>query len=65
MNDDKNAILRSILNEIDAKKYLLQVATKYGIPRQEVEITKLQLKQYEEALSEYLERHRDLNAHNS
>lgn len=56
MNDDKDAELRSILNEIDAKKYLLRVANKYGIPREEIEATKIQLKQYEEDLEEYYRR---------
>ena len=57
MNDDKEISLRIILNEIDAKKYLLRVAKKYGIPRGEIEETKLQLKEYEAALKEYKERH--------
>ena len=50
MNDDKEIGLRSILNEIDAKEYLLRVAKDYGIPREEIEITKKQLAQYEEEL---------------
>ena len=57
LNDDKGLTLRNILNEIDAKKYFLQVSRKYGIPREEIEITKLHLKQYSEALKTYLERH--------
>ena len=57
LNDDKEISLRTILNEIDAKKYLLRVADKYGIPRGETEETKLQLKEYEAALKEYKERH--------
>lgn len=57
LNNDKSEPLSSWLNEIDAKKYLLQVSRKYGIPREEIKITKLQLKQYEEALKTYLERH--------
>ena len=56
MNDDKEIGLRSILNEIDAKKYLLRVAKKYGIPREEIEATKIQLQMYKEALKEYKER---------
>ena len=47
MNDDKKEPLRSWLNEIDAKRYLLRVADKYKIPREEIEITKTQLKEYE------------------
>ena len=53
MNDDKEIGLRSILNEIDAKKYLLRVAKKYGIPREEIETTIIQLAEYEEYLSKY------------
>lgn len=54
MNDDKEAGLRSILNEIDAKEYLLRVAKRYGIPREEIEATKIQLRQYKEELGKYL-----------
>ena len=57
MNDDKESSLRTILNEIDAKEYLLRVASKYGIPREEIEATKIQLEQYKKDLSEYNERH--------
>ena len=57
MNDDKETNLRTILNEIDAKKHLLQIAEKYGIPRGEIEITKIQLRDYEAALKQYTERH--------
>ena len=59
MNDDKEIGLRTLLNEIDAKEYLLRVAKKYKIPREEVEETKRQLKEYEAALKEYNERHSD------
>ena len=52
MNDDKEIGLKSILNEIDAKKYLLRVADKYRIPREEIEATKIQLAEYEQALKE-------------
>ena len=61
MNDDKEIVLRTILNEIDAKKYLLRVAKKYGIPREEIEATKIQLAQYEKELKEYKERHGEPN----
>ena len=53
MNDDKEQRLRTILNEIDAKKYLLNVADKYNIPRSEIEETKEHLKYYENALDNY------------
>lgn len=37
---------RIILNEIDAKEYLLSVADKYNIPKDETELTKKQLQSY-------------------
>lgn len=52
MNDDKETGLRSILNEIDAKQYLLKIAKKYKIPRNETELTKRQLKAYQLQLAE-------------
>ena len=55
MNDDKPSRLREILNEIDAKEYLLRVATQYQIPREEIEETKIQLEQYEKDLKNYYE----------
>ncbi|MCD7959479.1 MAG: hypothetical protein LUF89_08415 [Ruminococcus sp.] len=33
LNNDKDIILQSILNEIDAKEYLIANAKKYKIPR--------------------------------
>jgi len=56
MNDDKPAPLRTVLNEIDAKEYLLRVADKYGIPREEIEATRKQLVQYKKELKEYYQR---------
>ncbi|MBO5198051.1 MAG: phage minor capsid protein [Lachnospiraceae bacterium] len=53
MNDDKGEPLRSILNEIDAKQYLLDNADKYRIPRNEIELTERQLKSYKQQLEEY------------
>ena len=53
LNDDKDTTLRSILNEIDAKKHLLEIASNYGIPREEIAETELQLKQYEKELQAY------------
>ena len=52
-NDDKDVELRTILNEIDAKEYLLRVVKKYKIPREEIEETKKQLEEYLKALEEY------------
>lgn len=53
MNNDKTEPLRSILNEIDAKQYLLENADKYKIPRNEIELTKRQLEAYQQQLEEY------------
>ena len=55
MNDDKDAPLRTLLNEIDAKKHLLSISKKYKIPRSETELTEKQLKSYQELLEEYME----------
>lgn len=46
LNNDKPEPLRSILNEIDAKEYLIKNAKKFKIPRKEIELTKRQLKSY-------------------
>lgn len=53
MNNDKGEPLRSLLNEIDAKRYLLDNAEKYRIPRKEIELTKQQLSSYQQILEEY------------
>lgn len=46
--------MRTILNEIDAKQYLLDNAQKFSIPRSETELTQEQLKFYKEKLTEFL-----------
>lgn len=53
MNADKDVILRTILNEIDAKKFILRNAKKYGVPRAEVEEITAHLEQYTKELEEY------------
>lgn len=53
MNDDKGEPLRTILNEIDAKQYLLDNAAKYKIPRNELELTQKQLESYQKQLEMY------------
>ena len=40
--------------EIDAQKYLLSLSEKYKIPKEEVELTKFNLSNYEKDLEEYL-----------
>lgn len=44
LNPDKREPLRTILNEIEAKKYLIEYSKKYKIPRNEIETTKHHLK---------------------
>lgn len=53
INDDKGEPLRTILNEIDAKQYLLDNAAKYKIPRNELELTQKQLESYQKQLETY------------
>lgn len=55
LNDDKGEPLRTFLNEIDAKKYIINNASKYNVPRNEVELAKKELEYYENKLSEYKE----------
>lgn len=57
LNSDKDAVLRGILNEIDAKRYLLDNVQTYRIPRKETEDTIRQLKIYEQMLVEWKENH--------
>ena len=54
LNSDKSEPLRTILNEIEAKKYLLENSKKYKIPRNEIETTKKHLESYEEELIKYV-----------
>jgi hypothetical protein len=53
MNADKDVILRTILNEIDVKKFILRNAKKYGVPRAEIEEITAHLEQYTKELEEY------------
>lgn len=53
LNADKESILRTILNEIDAKKFILRNAKKYGVPRTEIEEITAHLEQYMKELEEY------------
>lgn len=50
MNSDKPYDLREVLNEIDAKEYLLKNVKKYKIPRIETEEAEALLRQYLEEL---------------
>ena len=56
LNSDKPHELRIILNEIDAKKYLIENAKKFKIPRAETELTKQQLASYIKQLEDWYKR---------
>ena len=45
----------ALLNEIDAKQYLLKNAQKYKMPRNEIELTEKQLLSYQQQLKEIME----------
>lgn len=53
MNGNIPEPLRTYLNEIDAKEYLLRSAAKYKIPRNETELTQKQLISYRQKRDEY------------
>ena len=55
MNDDKKEPLSTYLNEIDAKKYILNYRGKYKVPRNELEAVRKELAKYEQLLAEYEE----------
>lgn len=56
MNDDKVEPLRTILNEIDAKRYLIKNAKRFNISRLE---TEAHLKKYLSELEDYKRRFGD------
>lgn len=53
LNDDKSAVLRTILNEIEAKEFIINNAKKYNVPRAEIEETMKHLESYKKELKEY------------
>ena len=55
LNDDKPVSLRIILNEIEAKEFIIKNAKKYNVPRVEVEETMGLLENYKKQLKEYYE----------
>ena len=57
LNADKPPQLQEILNEIDAKKYLISVVEKYKIPVEETETTRRQLEEYMTKLERWEEDH--------
>lgn len=54
-NADKGEPLRTILNEISAKRYILDNAKKYNVPRDETEPIKRQLEGYIKQLNKLME----------
>jgi len=56
LNNNYDAKQRTILNEIDAKEYLLSVADRYQIPEEELRLTKEQLKSYKREMEDMKKR---------
>lgn len=59
LNDDKPEPLRTYLNEIEAKQFLIDNAPQYHIPRNEVIETTNQLNSYKELLDKYIKENGD------
>lgn len=53
INNDKPEPLRTYLNEIEAKKFIIDNERKYKVPRIEIEETKRRLSKYQEALKKW------------
>lgn len=56
INNDKAEPLRTYLNEIEAKQFIINNAKKYKVPRTEIEETKKQLLEYQKALKKWRSR---------
>lgn len=56
LNCQYGSVQREILNEIEAKEYLISVIDKYKIPEEEIHITKQQLKNYRHQMEEMKKR---------
>lgn len=56
INDDKGEPLRTYLNEIDAKRFIIDNAGKYRVPRNEIDLAQDELEYYEKLLDEYKSR---------
>lgn len=54
LNDDKSALLRTILNEIEAKEFIINNAKKYNVPRAEIEETIKHLDSYKKTIKRIL-----------
>ena len=55
-NRQYSNLQRTILNEIDAKEYLLSMTEKYKIPVEEVELTRHQLANYKNQMEQLKKR---------
>jgi len=53
LNNDKDPTLRMLLNEIDARHFILNNAKKYKVPRNEIEMLQEQLDDLNKQLEEY------------
>lgn len=53
INIDKTEPLRTYLNEIEAKQFIIDNERKYKVPRIEIEETKRQLSEYQKALKKW------------
>ncbi len=53
LNNDKPISERLMLNEIEAGEYILKNATKFGVPRTEIEEVERNLEIYKERLEKY------------
>lgn len=56
INDEYPIEQRKIMNEILAQKYLLSVTEKYKIPKEQIEVTRQNLKYYENMMNKMIER---------
>ena len=54
VNNDKGEPLRTILNEIEAKEYLISDSKKYKIPADEMQLTERQLETYKQQFKAYI-----------
>lgn len=52
-SDVGDAVLQAILREIDAQHYVINNSVRFGIPRQEVDATRIMLSKYKRELDEY------------
>ncbi len=56
LNVQYGQVQREILNEIDAKEYLISVSKKFHIPEDEMSLTVRQLESYKKQMNDLIER---------